>query len=72
MRSLKHDVRAVSLGPVHEFPGDFCKAHSSRPDIEILVRLKKKKEKAIAASSQTHILHVALIGIFGLGTNIIG
>lgn len=63
-------VRAASLGKARELPGDFCKTYNICSDVEILVCLKKKK--ATAASSHIHILLVALIEIFGLGTNISG
>lgn len=52
--------------------GDSGKAAHVRSEAGILGCLKKKREKAMPAASRSHVSPVALIGIFGLGTNITG
>lgn len=67
MSEQRLSVKCIKL------PGDPCRGHNIHSEAEMLVCLKKrKKKKAITASSHIHILLVALIGICSLGANITG
>lgn len=56
---------------MYDFLEDF-KVYSIRFKVEILVYFKKRKKKVIIVFFRIYILFVVLIGILGLGINIIG